>query len=159
MPRARRQRRAGKGIFAMLRGRARRTGPAEVPDIVANLTQARGALVAHRTELDNQIAAVDRALAVMGAARPTRGRAARRPALRLVGARGRRRGRSEGTLKEHIARVMKGNTRPMAVKDITAAVRRSGYATTNKTLAKSVGVTLTQMPQVMKVNRGLFRMK
>jgi hypothetical protein len=47
----------------------------------------------------------------------------------------------------------------MAVKDITEGVRRGGYETRNKTLAKSVGIALTQMPEVDKVGRGLFRLK
>jgi len=45
----------------------------------------------------------------------------------------------------------------MAVKDITKGVVRSGYKTKNKTLAKSVGIALTEMPTVEKVGRGQFR--
>ncbi|NLG43035.1 MAG: hypothetical protein GX547_07310 [Phycisphaerae bacterium] len=126
-----------------------------------NLTQAREELIAQRAALDEQLAALDTALSAMGR-RPMPVRpAAGGPALRA----GERRprgvatGRRSGSLKEHIARVLSATGGPMAVKDITEGVRRGGYETRNKTLAKSVGIALTQMPEVDKVGRGLFRLK
>ncbi len=45
----------------------------------------------------------------------------------------------------------------MTVKDVTTAVRKAGYKSKNKTLDKSVGVALSEMPGVKKVGRGTFR--
>lgn len=47
----------------------------------------------------------------------------------------------------------------MAVKDVTAAVVRAGYQTRNRTLGKSVGIALAQMPNVTKLGRGTFKLK
>ena len=47
----------------------------------------------------------------------------------------------------------------MAVKDITAAVLKAGYPSKSKTLAHSVGVALREMPGVVKVGRGQFRLR
>jgi hypothetical protein len=109
----------------------------------------RDDLAAQRAALEEKLDAVERALQVMGA--PSRFSAARRPG-RPAGSGVMR----PGSLKAHIADVLAdGDT--MAVKDITDAVVRSGYKTKNKTLAKSVGIALTEMPQVEKVGRGKFR--
>jgi len=128
-------------------------GPAGMPDIVGNLTLARTQLLAQRNALDTQIAGLERALAAMGAAR-----VGWTPAGRVV-ARGRRGRRRAGSLKEYIGRVLQAQRGPMAVKDITSAVVDAGYQSKNKTLAKSVGIALTQMSEVSKIGRGLFRMR
>jgi len=60
-----------------------------------------------------------------------------------------------GSLKYYIERVLAaGGT--MSVKDITAAVLRAGFKTKNKTLGTSVGIALSQMPNVKKVARGKY---
>lgn len=46
----------------------------------------------------------------------------------------------------------------MAVKDVTEGVMKSGFKTKNKTLAKSVGIALTQMPMISKLGRGMFEL-
>ena len=46
----------------------------------------------------------------------------------------------------------------MAVKDITAAVRKSGYKTKNKTLDTSVGIALAEMKNAAKLRRGVYRL-
>ena len=108
-------------------------------------------LVASRAQLDAEIQAVEEALRVMGGARTA-------AAPRGGAGRGGRRGPRAGSLKEYIARVLKGRG-VMAVKDITEAVRAAGYPTRNQTLAKSVGITLTKMPQIRRVKRGHFSLK
>ena len=47
----------------------------------------------------------------------------------------------------------------MRVKDITAAVRKAGYVTKNRTLDKSVGNALAATPQIVKVARGQYRVR
>ncbi|MBU0639181.1 MAG: hypothetical protein KKB50_09980 [Planctomycetes bacterium] len=131
---------------------------------IASLSAHRGRLIAQRDELDNEIGAIDSALAAISGrpATVTRWSAARKPAAtpkrktaRRAGARAPR----KGSLKEHIAKVMQVRRGVMAVKDITAGVLKTGYKTKNKTLAKSVGTALTEMRNVTKIGRGKFRME
>jgi len=132
----------------------KRAAAAPVTNVVLNLTQARDELLAQRTALDEQITMIDRALAAMGSASPSAGR------TRAAGpGRRGRRGRRSGSLKDVIGRVMAARKGPMEVKAITTAVMKSGYKTKNKTLAKSVGIALTQMPEITKVSRGTFRLR
>lgn len=108
-------------------------------------------LIASRAQLDAEIKAVEEALRVMGATH-----AAKAP--RTGAPRGGRRGPRAGSLKEYIARVLSGRG-VMSVKDITESVRAAGYPTRNQTLAKSVGITLTKMPEIRRVKRGHFCLK
>jgi len=110
----------------------------------------RAELLGQRAHLDAQIAAVDQALHALGTT----------PAPLSAGRRGRVAGGGprEGSLKDFIARVLKSGG-VMAVKDITDGVMQAGYQTKNRTLAKSVGIALTEMSNVEKVARGQFRLK
>lgn len=132
-------------------GSKNRTAAASDPiqGAVSNLQEALSNLVAERNRLDAQIHAIEQALASMG------GR------TRVVtpatgGGRGRR-GGAGGSLKDFIERVMAGKG-TMRVRDVTDAVLAAGYPTQNKTLAKSVGIALTQMPNVKKKGRGEFEL-
>lgn len=104
-------------------------------------------LVAHRAQIEAQLTAVQQALQAMGATAVVR----RGPGRPRGG------GPRPGSLKDHIARVMSGRG-VMTVKDITDGVLASGYDTKNKTLAKSVGIALTEMPNVAKLSRGKFQL-
>jgi len=111
----------------------------------------RQTLVARRAELDSRVNAIDQALAALGAA----ARSAPRRAARAPRSSGPRR----GSLKHFIERVLSASKGPIAVRDTTTAVLRAGFKTKNKTLAKSIGTALSQMPNVVKVSRGLFRLR
>lgn len=156
MPRRKRRAAPARGRRGR-RPRAGRTPQALAsPSAVQSLRTCRTELEAQCRTLAAQIAAVDRALqALTGAAAP-RGTAPGRPPAgrRPRGAKGFR----AGSLKEHIANVLGGGG-TMQVKDIAAGVLEAGYRTANKTLAKSVGIALTEMPNVRKVGRGRFRLK
>lgn len=115
---------------------------------IASLRRFHGELAVQKQRIDAQLAAVENAIRAMSGAAP----AAPRGPL-PAGQRGPR----KGSLKSYIIRVLTGKGE-MAVKDITAAVRSAGYPTKNKTLAKSVGNALADMPNVTKVGRGLFRL-
>lgn len=132
----------------------KRRGPTQpasgLPNLVAQLTRTRNELVARRDALGAQIAALDGALTAMGAKT-----AARLVVAKAVG----RRGPRAGSLKDHIARVLREAGGPMRVKDIAAGVLQAGYQTKNQTLAKSIGIAMRQMPDVRKVRRGVFRYK
>jgi uncharacterized C2H2 Zn-finger protein len=145
-------RRARKRVArpAVRAGAARRPA-ARATGALRAIRAYRQTLVARRAELDSRVNAIDRALAALGAvSRPVAARAARAP--RSAGSR-------TGSLKYFIERVLSAGKGPMAVKDTTAAVLKAGFKTRNKTLAKSVGVALSQMANVVKVSRGRFRLR
>jgi hypothetical protein len=138
----------------------RPAGLAGMTGAVGSLQDYRAELAAQRGALDVQIQAVDSALAVMGApVAARRAKAGRRGPGRPPG-RATAAGKTfrPGSLKACLANVLSGGG-IMAVKDITAGVLKSGYKSKNKTLAKSVGIALTEMKGVAKVGRGRFRLK
>ncbi len=107
-------------------------------------------LIIQRDILDSRIQAIDQALVALGSGGTTK----------LASTIRRRRGGPRtGSLKSYIERVLRGRVRPMAVKDITAEVLKAGYQSKDKTLAHSVGVSLADMQKVVKVERGMYRMK
>ncbi len=148
MPRRKRRVAGAKKVGPRGRRAARPAGGAN--QAVRSLLSYRGELLAQRAHFDAQIAAVDQALQVMGT----------KPAAGTLGRRGRAKGGGprEGSLKDFICRVLKSGG-VMSVKDITEGVLKAGYQTKNRTLAKSVGIALTEMPSAQKVARGKFRLK
>lgn len=150
----RRRKAASKKAARRTRRTARRPAPRTNPvsAAVQALQGHRSELLTERGRIEKELAKIDHALKAMGALAP-RGKAAAagRPA------RGRPAGRP-GSLKSYLGKVLSGGE-TMTVSDITAAVRKSGYKTSNKTLAKSVGIALTQMPNVTRVARGRFRLR
>ncbi len=123
---------------------------------IASLRGYHGRLLAERQKLDARIAALEGALlAIGGGGGPT---ALGRPAaVAAPAAAARPAGVRAGSLKDFVLRVIRGKGE-MAVKDITAAVIGAGFKSTNKTLAKSVGVALSELPGVERTGRGLFRL-
>jgi hypothetical protein len=155
MPRRRRRKAVAKKTYGKMVTRS-----AGISGAVLGLKTYLGELSLQRADLDAQIQAVTRALEAMGghpvAARiPGRpGRPPGRPPGRRPGGKALR----PGSLKAFIADVLSSGG-IMAVKDITSGVLKAGYKTQNKTLAKSVGIALTEMRGVAKVGRGRFRLK
>ena len=125
--------------------------PAGAAAATAQVRAYRDQLAAQRAELDAQLVAIDDALALLGGTVSV--------ATQRVARRRRRGGTRTGSLKDFIVRVLRGRVRPMRVKDITAAVRKAGYATKNRTLDKSVGNALAAVPQVVRVARGQYRLR
>jgi hypothetical protein len=119
--------------------------------LVNQMQSYRGELLSQRAAVDGQIEAIERAIAAFGAPAPRASAAAKGP-------RGRR-GPREGSLKTYIEKVLQAAGKPLAVKDVADGVIRAGFQTKNKALAKSIGVALTQMAGVRKVDRGVFAMK
>ncbi|MDX2199089.1 MAG: hypothetical protein SF069_08975 [Phycisphaerae bacterium] len=127
---------------------------------VAGLSQAKAALLSQRDLIDGQMAELDRMIAQYGgsvAAGPRVGRPPGRPPgggrMASGGSGGAYR---PGSLKDVIHGVLAGAGGAMAVKDIAQGVVSSGYKSKNKTLAKSVGIALTDMKGVKKIGRGLY---
>jgi len=128
-------------------------------NVVANLLSARNALLAQRDAIEKQLGLINQALTAASAVLPRRrGRPLKLapvagPAARPAS------GHRPGSLKDFVVRVLSAASGPMSVKDITTAVLEAGYKSRNRTLAKSVGIALAQMPEVARVRRGVFRLK
>jgi hypothetical protein len=127
----------------------RRTAPVASP--IVHLQAYRNQLAAQRALVDEQIAAIERALAVLGvSAGAATARVVRAP---------RGSARRPGSLKEFVERVLRGRRGPMSVKDVTAAVLKAGYETKNKTLDTSVQIALANMPNVRRIARGQYQLR
>lgn len=122
------------------------------------LQAAHRELLGQRSSLDAQILQIESMLRSFGN-RPAVSAAAvgRAPRSVQTGSAASKAYRS-GSLKAHIADVLSTGG-VQSVKDIADGVMASGYATKNKTLAKSVGIALTEMKNVIKVSRGKFRLR
>lgn len=141
----------GKRLVRRARRSVKRVPRSQPAPLLLQMQAYRNDLLAQRAQVISQIDAIDRALAAMGGS-------VRAPAGRP--GRGRRGGTTRpGSLKSYIERVMRARGATMAVKDVTTGVLKAGFKTKNKTLAKSVGIALGQMPNVRKVARGRFRLK
>ena len=64
-----------------------------------------------------------------------------------------------GTLKDFIARVLRGMSKGRSVKDMAAAVKKAGYKSKSKTLGHAISKTLADMKNVVRVGRGVYRLK
>ena len=118
---------------------------------VGDIQRYRDEVVAQRAALDSQMAALDQALAVLGAEAPAR---------KGPPGKGRRgTGYRSGSLKAHIQQVLQAQSSAMAVKDVTAAVCQAGFKSKDKALARSVGVALRGMRDEAKIGRGVFRLR
>lgn len=68
--------------------------------------------------------------------------------------------RSRGdSLKTHIASVLREAGRPMEIKEITDAVLKNGFQTKNKSLAKTVSLTMKDIDEAKRVGRGTYEYK
>jgi len=154
----------------MKRGRGARTRPDTIADDAfasasRELNAVRDNLLAQRAQFDQKIAAIEDAIRQVGgtvaggAASPARGggrggrgRRGRRPAGGAAG------GFRAGSLKDYVTAAL-GKGDVMGIGEIEQGVRTAGYKTKNKTLAKSIGIALAQMPNVKRVGRGQYRLK
>ena len=138
-------------LLQRARRATRRTPQSQAAPLLLQMQTYRNDLLAQRDQVSLQIDAIDKALAAMGGAVRSSGR-------KSIG--GRRAGKARaGSLKSYIERVLRTRGGRMAVKDVATAVRKAGFKTKNKTLAKSVGVALSEMSNVRKVSRGTFCLK
>jgi hypothetical protein len=122
--------------------------------VLGVLSACRDELVAQRITIDSQVAALDQAIAVLGGPvvkTTTKPWIRRKP----------RPGRTvqAGTLPAYIRQVVYAHRGPMTIKEVTAAVLRAGFESRNMELPKTVGKFLAAMPNVVKVDRGVYRMK
>ena len=171
-------RRAGKRTAAGKRGRPRgraarpkatRTRAARydaggATRLVGEMQAYHSELAARRAAVDQEIAAIENAMAAMGGAsrrapraqakrRVARPKAARR-AARPTGGRGVR----AGSLKAYIDDVLRKSGKPMSPKDIATAVMRAGYKTKAQNLVRAVSNALTDVKGIKRVGHGQYRM-
>lgn len=137
----------------MPRGR-RTTG--DMSAAVSSLHSALDSLLSQRSKIDGQIGAIEGALRAFNA--PAAGAARRGRPAGSGGGRAAKGAYRKGSLKEHIQRALGGGGQ-MRVIEVAAAVKRGGFKTKNKTLDKSVGIALKDMPTVERVARGVFKLK
>jgi len=107
-------------------------------------------LTARRSSLDAQIAGMEGAINILGAA--PKARAAGRIVGRPAGS-----GSRTGSLKDTIVRVLRQRSVALSPKEIAAKVVQSGYKTSTKNLTKAISNTLPEINAVRKVGRGLYR--
>ncbi len=129
--------------------RAKRGAGSDLGGALASLKAYRDQLSDQRTEIDNQMQAIDAALAALGAV----------TARSVVVRRRRGKGPRAGSLKEYIARVLRGLARGKSVKDIAAAVKKAGYKSKSKRWGHTVSKVLADMKDVTRVGRGVYRLK
>ena len=116
---------------------------------LGSLRAFRDQLVDQRNEINRRMQAIDGALAALdaGTAKP------------VVVRRRRGKGPRAGSLKDYIARVLRGFARGKSVGDIATAVRKAGYKSNDKRLNHSVGKALAGMKNVNRVERGVYRLE
>lgn len=107
-------------------------------------------LTDQRSTLDAQIAGMESAIHILGAA--PRASAAGPRMGSPTGSSGR-----TGSLKETIVRVLRQRARALSPKEIAAGLVRAGFKTSAKNLTKAVSNTLPEIDNVRKVGRGLYR--
>ncbi len=107
-------------------------------------------LSAEQADLEAQITAMDRAIVALGGAAKTRPGGQGRRA-------GTRRGIRPGSLKDHIAKVLRRGKKAMTPGEVTKRLVQAGYKTGSKSLSNQVSNALGQMPGVKKLRRGLFQ--
>lgn len=147
--------RRGKGKKKVRRAKvarraARRPLARGTAGLIREMQTHQSQLSAQQADLEAEITAITGAIDAMGAA------PAARPARR------RRRGRAPrgprpGSLKDFIARVLRGKVRPMSPAKIADRVKKAGYKTKAKNLPNMVSNALAQTPGVKKAGRGLYR--
>jgi hypothetical protein len=128
---------------------AARTAASGLGGALASMNAYRNHLSAQRSEIDNRIQAIDGALAAMGSGSAKLVVARRKPDKRPRG----------GSLKDYIARVLRGLARGKSVGDIAAAVKKAGYKSKDKRLSQSVGKAMAEMRNVTRVERGVYRLE
>lgn len=154
-----------------------------IGDVVGDLMRYRDQLVREQEQIGQSLTALDDAVALLGGAGGRASSARKAAPARKKGRRKNRGGRPKGirglagpaaagravakpassepgtrsgTLKDFIAKVVIGNNRPLAVKEIVTGVKRAGYKSTASNLANAVNNALSKMKSIKKVGRGVY---
>ncbi len=133
------------------------------------IEERRAALVTRRNEVAAELATIDADLGSVGVgtAAPKRGpgrprgkRGPGRPKGSGKGKRGRPAGaKGQSDLHNAIRAVLKGSAEPMKLVDIAQKVKSNGYKTKSKNFGVILGLRLTEMTDVKRVERGVYSMR
>ena len=126
------------------------------PGSESDLAGVLGSLEAHRDRLANQKNEIDDQMRAIGVALAALGAGAAEP---VVVRRRQGKGTRAGSLKDYIARVLRGRSKGLSVTNIRAAVLKAGYKSKDKRLNHAVGKVLADMKNVARVDRGVYRLK
>ena len=121
-----------------------------VTRLISQMQSYYSELTSRRSSLDAQIAGMESAINILGAAPQTR--ATGRKLGRLAGS-----GSRTGSLKDTIVRVLRQRAVALSPREIAAKVVQAGYKTSTKNLTKAISNTLPEINNVRKVGRGLYR--
>jgi hypothetical protein len=91
---------------------------------------------------------------------PKSGRGPGRPKGSGKGKPGRPRGeKGQSDLHNAIRAVLKGSSGPMKLVDVAEAVKKNGYKTKSKNFGVILGLRLSEMTDVKRVERGIYSMR
>jgi hypothetical protein len=91
--------------------------------------------------------------------RPGRPKGSRNKA-KVAGRRGRKAGpKGQSDLHNAIRVVLKSSAEPMKLVDVAAKVKANGYKTTSKNFPVILGLRLSEMKDVKRVERGVYTMR
>lgn len=141
----------GRPSVRVVSGRASASDGSE--RIVAQMQEYHRELLVQRRSLDAEIVVLTRAMQTMGAAAPSR-------APRRSPKRGRppvRHG-TRAPLKDSIVNVLRQQSRPMRPGEIAAHLKKAGFKSKARDLAKSVSNRLSELKMVKKVGVGMYRL-
>ena len=121
-----------------------------VTRLISQMQSYYSELTSRRSSLDAQIAGMESAINILGAA--PKARATGRKLGRPSGS-----GSRTGSLKDTIVRVLRQRAVALSPREIAAKVVQAGYKTTTKNLTKAISNKLPEINTVRKVGRGLYR--
>lgn len=116
-------------------------------------------LEGRRRALQEQIAAVDEQITAIKEGRLDPKSVLPKPAAPTEKPEPRARKPGEGTLASRILAVLREKKTEMSLEEIAKAVLESGYQTQSKNFRQLVLITITNIPEVERVGRGLYRAK
>ena len=145
-----RARRIGRPKGSRSFARANASGGDGAARLISQMQSFYSELTSRRSNLDAQIAGMESAINILGAA--PQGRSTGRKLGRPAGS-----GSRTGSLKDTIVRVLRQRAVALSPREIAARVVKAGYKTSTKNLTKAISNTLPEINNVRKVGRGLYR--
>ena len=128
---------------------------------ISKLAARRDALADELAEAEAELAAASGGGAARrGPGRPPGKRGPGRPKSTGKGRRGRKPGpKGQSDLHNAIRAVLKGSSEPMKLVDLAEKVKKNGYKTKSKNFGVILGLRLSEMADVKRVERGVYAMK
>lgn len=132
-------------------------------EAILSLRRYHDRLLAQQSDLNNRIAAVQAALNALGG---NNGTALRVPATsaskpktakpKPASGGGQTGGMRPGSLKEYILRAVRSAGKPISIAEIEKAVLSAGYPTKSKMLINAINNTMSKVPGIRRIKRGVY---